>query len=292
MRSLLFVPGDDQRKIEKSASSGADVLILDLEDSVALGRKAEARKIAAAGARHLRQEASRALLYVRINALDSGLAADDLDAVMAAEPDGIMLPKSQSGDDVSLLAARIAVREAECGIDDGKTRILPIATETARSLFHLGSYYGASRRLIGMTWGGEDLSADLGAETNRGQDGLYTEPYRLARNMLLFAAAGAGVAAIDSVYTQFRDLEGLEREATEARRDGFSAKLAIHPAQVPVINRVFTPSAAAVEEAQAITALFAANPDAGVLSHNGAMVDRPHLRRAERILAAAKAAGV
>ncbi|MGL5117227.1 MAG: HpcH/HpaI aldolase/citrate lyase family protein, partial [Beijerinckiaceae bacterium] len=220
------------------------------------------------------------------------LTSDDLDGVMGAAPDGIVLPKSQSGEDVTLLGARMAVREAENGLPDGGTRIFAIATETARSLFQMGSYIGASRRLLGLAWGGEDLSADIGAETNRLPDGRYAGPYMLARDLTLLAAAAAGVAAIDSVYTNFRDMEGLRAEAEAARRDGFSAKMAIHPAQIPVINAVFTPSPEAVAKAAAIAALFAANPDAGVLALHGEMLDRPHLRRAERVLAAARLAGL
>ena len=292
MRSLLFVPGDDERKLAKGLAAGADALLVDLEDSVAPARKAEARRITAAFLREAKGAASRPKLYVRINAHGSGLVGDDLDGVMPEAPDGVMLPKSQSGDDVALLSAKLAVREAENNLPDGSTAIIAIATETAASLFRMGSYAGASRRLAGLTWGAEDLSADLGAEATRLADGSYADPYRLARSLCLFAAAAAEAAPIDTVYVAFRDHDGLRAEAEAARRDGFTAKMAIHPAQVAVINQVFTPSEAAVAKARRIVELFAANPQAGVIGMDGEMVDRPHVRRAERILAAARAAGV
>ncbi len=291
MRSLLFVPGDDERKLAKGLASDADALLIDLEDSVALSRKSVARMITRRFIAQSRAMASRPLLFIRVNAHDTGLVSEDLDAVMPAGPEGIMLPKSQSGDDVVLLSAKIAVREAENDLPDGATTIIAIATETARSLFHMGSYVGITRRLIGLTWGGEDLSADIGAEANRLSNGSYTDPYRLARSLCLFAASAAQAQAIDSVYTNFRDMDGLKDECEAARRDGFTGKMAIHPAQVPVINAVFTPSDAAVARAARIIALFAANPDAGVIGLDGEMLDRPHIRRSERVLAAAKAAG-
>jgi citrate lyase subunit beta / citryl-CoA lyase len=284
MRSLLFVPGDSARKLEKGLGSGADALLVDLEDSVALSAKPEARKAAAEFVAAARREASRPRLYVRVNGLTTGLTDADLDAVMESAPDGIMLPKTVGGIDVSHLGAKLAVREAEYGIEDGATAIIAIATENARGVFALGTLAGASHRLGGVAWGGEDLAADLGAEANRGGDGLYTEPYRIARGLTLFAAAAAEVDAIDSVYTNFRDLEGLAGECREARRDGFVAKMAIHPAQVPVINEAFTPSPATLERARAIVAAFAAEPDAGVIGLEGEMLDRPHLKRAERLL--------
>ncbi len=292
MRSLLFVPGDDERKLAKGLGSGADCLLIDLEDSVAPARKAEARRLAAAFIREAAQSKARPRLFVRINPHGSGLLNDDLDGIMPAGPDGIMLPKSQSGDDVTLLSAKLAVREAENSLPDGATAIIAIATETARSLFHMGSYVGVSQRLKGLTWGAEDLSADLGAETNRLADGSYADAYRLARALCLVAASACEVAAIDTVFTNFRDMEGLRAESEAARREGYAGKMAIHPAQVPVINEVFTPSPEAVERARRIVALFAENPDAGVIGLDGEMLDRPHIRRAERILAAAAAAGL
>ncbi|MGL4634823.1 MAG: HpcH/HpaI aldolase/citrate lyase family protein [Beijerinckiaceae bacterium] len=292
MRSLLFVPGDDEKKLAKGLGSGADALLIDLEDSVSGSRKDAAREITRSFIQANRQAAARPRLYVRVNAHDTGLTSADLDAVMQSGPEGIMLPKCQSGDDVALLSARVAVREAENSLPDGSTAIIAIATETARSVFHMGSYVGISQRLTGLTWGGEDLSADVGAEANRLTDGGYTDPYRLARSLCLFAASAAQAQPIDSVYTNFRDMDGLKLECEAARRDGFTGKMAIHPAQVPVINAVFTPSPKAVERAKQIIALFAANPEAGVIGLDGEMLDRPHIRRAERVLAAARAAGI
>jgi citrate lyase subunit beta/citryl-CoA lyase len=284
MRSLLFVPGDQPRKIEKGLTSGADVLLVDLEDSVAPANKVAARAVARDAIAAAKAAGAAPRLFVRVNALDTGLTDDDLDLVMQAGPDGILLPKALSGMDVQHLAAKLAVREAENGLPDGGTVIVAIATETAASLFTMGSYRGATHRLAGLTWGAEDLSADLGAETNRTPDGLLTDPYRMARVLTLFAAHAAGVAAIDSVFTAFRDDKGLAAECAAARRDGFTAKMAIHPAQVPVINAAFTPTAEAVERARRIVALFEATPDAGVIGLDGEMLDRPHLLRARRLL--------
>lgn len=285
MRSLLFVPGDSPRKQEKGLEVGADALILDLEDSVALAEKPKAREIAAGFLARMRGVAGRPTLYVRVNALDTGLTEDDLAAVMPHAPDGIMLPKAEGGLSVAHLGGRLAVHEAEHGLTDGATRILPIATETARAVFSLQSLPGSSPRLSGVTWGAEDLSADIGAETNRGEDGGWTAPFRLARNLTLMAAAAAEVDAIDTINAQFRDLDGLARECREARRDGFVGKMAIHPAQVAIINEAFTPTEAAIAQARRVVAAFAAAPGVGVVGIDGEMVDRPHLRRAERLLA-------
>ena len=287
MRSWLFIPGDDERKLEKGLASGADALIIDLEDSVALSRKAEARNIAATFIRHARADGATLALYVRVNPLDTEFNIADLDAVMPAQPDGIVLPKAQGGPSIQQLSVRMAVNEAENDLPDGSTGIIAIATETARSLFHMGSFAGASHRLRGLAWGGEDLAADIGAEINRDADGHYTDPYRLARSLCLLGAASAEVAAIDSVFTNFRDMDGLRLETEAGKRDGFNGKMAIHPAQVPIINEVFTPSTAALAHAREIIAAFAASPDAGVLAIDGKMIDKPHLRQAERIVARA-----
>lgn len=287
MRSLLLVPADRPRKLADALTSGADAVIVDLEDSVAAGAKGAAR----AAARDLLRAAAKAAggprLFVRINALDSGLADDDLDAIMPAAPEAIVLPKARAGADVQHLGVKLAVREAENGLADGATRILAIATETAASIFAMGTYAGASRRLLALAWGAEDLSADLGALANRFQDGAYTAPYLLARALTLFAAAAAGVDAVDAVDPKFQDLARLRAECETARRDGFAAKMAIHPKQVPVINEVFTPAAEAIARARTIVAAFAADPGAGVLALDGKMLDRPHLKRAERLLARA-----
>lgn len=285
LRSLLFVPGDSPRKLDKAMQAGADALIADLEDSVAPAGKDDARRIALEFLRRARREASRPRLFVRVNALATGLTDADLDGVLAAAPDGIVLPKAVGGIDVSHLGAKLAVREADFGIDDGATAIIAIATENARGLFALGTFAHASPRLAGITWGGEDLSVDVGAETNRDENGRYTEPYRLARSLTLFGATAAGVDPIDAVYTNFRDETGFAAECREARRDGFVAKMAIHPAQVAVINETFTPSPETLAHARAIVDAFAHNPGVGVVGLNGEMLDRPHLERAERLLA-------
>jgi citrate lyase subunit beta/citryl-CoA lyase len=285
MRSLLFVPADSPRKLEKSLDSGADALIVDLEDAVALAAKPAAREGAHDFLRAAGKMARRPMLIVRINALDSGLADADLDAIMPAAPDAIMLPKSRRGADVQHLSVKLAVREAENDLPDGAVRIIPIATETADAIFGLASYAGASARLAGLTWGAEDLAAALGAETNRLADGGYADPYRLARAMTLFAARAADVEPIDTVFPNFRDEAGLRAECAAARRDGFTGKMAIHPGQVAAINEAFTPSAEALDHARKIVAAFARQPDAGVLNLDGAMIDRPHLKQAERLLA-------
>ena len=290
MRSLLFVPADSERKLTRAMSAGADMVILDLEDSVAPANKPDARERAVAFLTEHRRSADRPLLYVRINGLATGIAEADLDAVVPAGPDGIVLPKSESGADVGLLSAMLGAREALAGLADGAVKIVAIASEIPAALFTLGSYGGRSARLAGLTWGAEDLSAAVGAETSRTAEGVLADPYRLARSLCLFGAAAARVAAIDTVFTRYRDGAGLEDETLAARRDGFTAKLAIHPDQVPVINRVFSPSAEAIAEAHAIVAAFAEAGDAGVVAFGGRMLDRPHLLRAERLLARAKAA--
>jgi citrate lyase subunit beta / citryl-CoA lyase len=292
MRSLLFVPGDDERKLGKALTSGADAIIIDLEDSVASARKAEARTISRAFIAEVKQTDTRPKLILRVNPLGGGETDADLDGVMPAGPDMIMLPKSRTGSDITLLSAKLAVREAESNLVDGITGVVAIATETAQSVFGLGTYAGATHRLRGLTWGGEDLSADLGAEANRLPHGAYTSPYMLVRNLCLLGAVAAEVQPIDSVFTNFRDMDGLREEALASRRDGFTGKMAIHPAQVPVINAVFTPSEKMIQRARKIIEVFEANPDLGVIGIDGEMIDKPHVKRAERLLAAAKAAGL
>ena len=288
MRSQLFVPGDSEKKLAKGLEAGADCLFVDLEDSVASANKDLARKMTREFLASARKLDTRPLLYVRVNALDTGLTDADLDAIMPGRPDGILLPKSQGGADVQHLATKLAVREAENDIPDGATRISCVATETASAVFGLSSYRGASRRLIALTWGAEDLSADLGAETNRLPDGLHAPVYVLARNLTLLAAVSAGVQPIDTVYPNFRDEAGFRRECIEARRDGFTGKMAIHPAQVPIINEIFAPSPAALAKAEQVIALFEANPGAGVIGLDGEMLDRPHLIKAQRLVARAR----
>ena len=288
MRSLLFVPADGGSKLDKALASGADAVIVDLEDSIAPDRKAQARASAAAFLKTAVTQASRPRLLVRVNAIATGLIDDDLDAVVPARPDAILLPKAEGGASIIHADAKLTAREAIAGLDEGHIKIVAQAIETAAGLFAAGNIRGASPRLIGLTWGPEDLSAEIGAEANRDAQGLLTEPYRLARSVCLFAAAAAGVAAIETVYVDFRNLAGLKRETEDARRDGFVGRLAIHPAQVPVINEVFTPTADAIARAQAIVDAFAKAPGAGVVAIDGKMYDRPHLARAQALLARVK----
>jgi citrate lyase subunit beta/citryl-CoA lyase len=284
MRSLLFVPGDSERKLAKATTSGADALILDLEDSVSISRKAEARNTVSAFLTKTERGADTPFLIVRINALDSGLSDDDLAAVVSAAPDAILLPKAGSGADIQDLGTRIAVHEAEAGLEDGKIRIHALMTETAGGMLAAGSFAAKSQRLSALAWGAEDLAADIGASSNKDENGVYTDVFRLARSLAILAAANSRVDAIDTVFTDFRDLDGLDAECRAAVRDGFSGKMAIHPDQVAVINRAFTPPPEDVERAVRIMALFAAaGPDAGVLSLDGKMIDKPHLRQAERV---------
>ena len=273
LRSLLFVPGDRPERMVKAIGLGADALILDLEDSVAPAGKVAARGHVAS----FLAEPRTVPLFVRINPLDSGLADDDLAAVLAGKPDGIMLPKAEGGASLAALDAKLS----------GDIAILPIATETPAAIFALGSYGGITERLIGLTWGAEDLPAAIGAATSREADGSYTAPYQLARSLTLFGAHAAGVPAIETVYPDFRDLDGLAAYAARGRRDGFTGMMAIHPSQVAVINAAFTPSPEERAKAQAIVDLFAANPGAGALQLDGRMVDAPHLKAAKALLALA-----
>jgi len=292
MRSLLFVPADSPGKLGKALACGADAIILDLEDSVAPERKEAARAGAAGFLAQTLSKPVRPRLIVRVNGLATGLIDTDLDAIVPAHPDAIMLPKAEGGASVVHADAKLTAREALHGLVDGAIRIVAIATETAPALFLAGTYRGASTRLAALTWGAEDLSAELGAETNRDAQGRFLDPYRLARTLCIAAAAAADVPALDTVYVDFRDELGLRRECEEARRDGFAGKMAIHPGQVATINDVFTPKPAAIAKARAIIAAFAASPDAGVVGIDGVMYDRPHITKAERLLARAKAAGV
>lgn len=280
MRSLLFVPGDSASKAAKALGSDADALILDLEDSVAASEKDRARGVVRD---ILDGERQGKRIYVRINALDTDMTLADLAAIMPGRPAGILLPKSEGADDVARLGYWLDAFEATHATPPSYTRILAIATETAASLFGLASYREAGPRLEGLLWGAEDLAASIGSLSNR--DGAaYNGPSLMARNMCLVAAAAAGVMAIDAVFTGIRDLDGLSAEADAGRRDGFNAKAVIHPSHIAVVNAVFTPSDREVAWAREVTALFA-TPAAGALSLNGQMIDKPHLRMAERILA-------
>lgn len=269
LRSLLFVPGDRPDRMDKALASGADALILDLEDSVASAKKAEARR---AVATFLGRAQRPIALFVRINPLGGGLADDDLAAILPAKPDAIVLPKAEGAASVRMLA------------DVTDRPILPIATETAAAIFQLGSYRDVRDNLIGLTWGAEDLPAAIGATTAREADGRYTAPIEMARSLALFAAHAAGVAAIETVYPDFRDLEGLAAYAMRGARDGFTGMMAIHPDQVAVINRALMPSDAEIAAARGIIAAFAAAPSAGALAVDGRMIDAPHLAQARRVL--------
>jgi citrate lyase subunit beta/citryl-CoA lyase len=285
MRSLLFVPADAPGKLDKAMGCGADAVIIDLEDSIAPERK-EAARLAAAGFLSASvAKPARPRLLVRVNGLATGLIDADLEAVVPARPDAIMLPKAEGGAAIVHADAKLTAREALAGLTAGSIGIVAIATETAQALFLAGTYRGASPRLTALTWGAEDLSAELGAEANRDPHGDFLDPYRLARSLCLAAAAAAQVVPLDTVYIDFRNEAGLRRECEAARRDGFAGKLAIHPAQVATINDVFTPTPEAIAKAEAIVAAFAAVPGAGVVGIDGVMYDRPHLARAERLLA-------
>jgi citrate lyase subunit beta/citryl-CoA lyase len=280
MRSMLFVPGDSPRKFEKASESNASALILDLEDSVVPDRKDEARGLTRTmlGGRRDGPE-----LYVRVNALDTDMTLQDLAAVMGAAPDGIVLPKCRSGDNVRHLALWLDAFEAAAGSKPGSTQIVVVATETAASVFGLGTYKDSSPRLAGLMWGAEDLAASLGA-TENGSAGQFHSPYRLARDMCLIGAAAAEVAAIDTVYTDIENLAGLELETRTARRDGFSAKAIIHPKHVDIVNAAFEPTATERAWAEKIVEAFASNPNLGTLRVDGRMIDKPHLRAAKKIL--------
>jgi citrate lyase subunit beta/citryl-CoA lyase len=283
-RSFLFVPGDSGRKLEKAAESAADAIIVDLEDSVAPREKARARSIAL---EFVSGHAGRGC-WVRINPLDTEDALADLRALMPSAPAGIVLPKPSGAKDTVRLGKLLDVLEQEYGLPAGGTPILPIATERPEALFGMQDYAGATARLAGLAWGAEDLSAMLGASAIRDGGGNWLAPYQLARSLCLFAAAAAGVPAIDTVYTDYRNETGLKSFAAAARRDGFSGMLAIHPSQVPVINEAFVPTAEEIERARRIVQLFAASPNAGTIGLDGIMLDRPHLVQAGRILEAAK----
>jgi citrate lyase subunit beta/citryl-CoA lyase len=272
MRSLLFVPADSEKKVPKALASAADVVILDLEDSVSLADKPKARRLAR---EILASPRTGSKLFVRVNALTSGLIADDLAAVAQSKPDGLLLPKSESGGDVKRLIAM------------AKLPVIAIATETAGAIFNLGTYAGCGPELLGLTWGMEDLAAALGAQSNRDAQGRPTAPYDLARTLCLIGARAAEVEPVDGVYANFRDLSGLEAQCRDAVRDGFTAKLCIHPDQVAVVNRIFTPSPEAIARAERVVQAFAAAGDAGVIGLDGEMLDVPHLKAAKALLARA-----
>ncbi|HSM54033.1 MAG TPA: CoA ester lyase [Erythrobacter sp.] len=287
MRSWLFAPGDSERTMAKASESGADIVLLDLEDSVILENKPAARVAVAA---FLATRADRQRVWVRVNPLSGGETAADLDAIMAAAPGGVFLPKAEGREDVSTLDRMLAEREARHGLTSGSTRIAALVTETPKAMFHCGDYagdYPGSQRLVAMSWGAEDLSSALGARVQHRPDGSYMPTYELARSLCLLGAVAAGVAPIETVMPEFRDLDALRGRALMVRSQGYRGMLAIHPAQVDVINDAFTPSADDIAHARAVVQAFADNPGAGTVGLNGQMLDRPHLALAERLLAEA-----
>lgn len=279
LRSLLFVPGDRPERMEKALTLRADALILDLEDAVAASAKAAAREAVAA---FLARPRAGVSLFVRINPLDGILARDDLAAVLPSRPDGVVLPKAEGAASVEALGMLLDQHGRP------SLPVLPIATETPAAIFQLGSYAAMADRLCGLTWGAEDLPAAIGAATSREDDGSYTPPYEMARSLTLFAAHAAGVPAVETVYPDFRDLDGLGRYAARAARDGFAGMMAIHPSQVSVINQAFTPSPDAIAHARAVVEAFEQNPGAGALQLDGRMIDAPHLKQAQRLVARAE----
>ena len=288
VRSWLFVPGDSEKKLGKAIATGADVLILDLEDSVAAENKAAARAMAGSWLTAHRQQVTdgkRQGRWVRINALDSRQWREDLIAVLPGAPDGIMLPKSAGPESVQQLAAEIYELEGRSGLAPNSVKILPLVSETAQAALTIARYADAAMpRLAGLTWGAEDLSAALGATRKRDKDGRWTDTFRYARAQTLLTAHAAGVSAIDTLHADFADTKGLKRAAEEARADGFAGMLAIHPAQVEIINAAFTPSEEELGEARAIVAAYKANPGAGALQIDRRMIDMPHYKLALRVL--------
>ncbi len=284
MRSFLFIPADSPKKLDKGMTSGADAVLLDLEDSITPDRKEEARRGALDFLKAHAGRKERPRLMVRINGFETPFTDADLDVIVEGRPDAVLFPKAEGGAAVTHLDAKLTAREALHGLPEGAIDILALTTETAKALFLAGTYAGASKRLKGLTWGAEDLSAELGAEANRDAQGNFLDPYRLARSLCLAGAAAAQVPAIDTVYVDFRNDAGLKRECEEARRDGFTGKMAIHPGQVAIINEVFTPGPDAIAHAQAIVDAFAAQPSSGTVGIGGKMYDRPHLAKAKALL--------
>ena len=286
LRSMLFVPADSERKFTRAQSSGADALILDLEDAVAPPRKPVARAMVQEmlGARADRPWS----FWVRVNALDTGLTLEDLAAVVRPGLDGIMVPKSNGATDIIRIGHYLDALETRAGMARGMVKIVVVATETATAMFNLGSYAPAHERLAGLTWGAEDLGAVVGSSINKQPDGDWTQPYRVVRSLCLFAAAAAEVAKIDTLYADFRDPAGLEESCLASQRDGFTGRIAIHPEQVETINRCFSPSSEDLAQAKRIVAAFEADPGIGTIGIDGKMYDIPHLKLARRIVSAAE----
>lgn len=282
LRSWLFAPGDSEKKMAKAVGGAADVVILDLEDAVTIDNKPAARVAVADFLRGNQEHRNR--LFVRVNPLDGPYTLQDLAAVMSAKPGGIMLPKVSGREDLEVLDRYLEALEVANGIEQGSTPVIVLVTETAQSMFHCGDFKDAPR-LVAMTWGAEDLADSLGASANTGADGQFGFTYELARSLCLLGAATAGVPAIETIQDDFRDLDTLKTRAEQVRRAGFRGMLAIHPAQIEVINAAFTPNPEEIDKAREIVALFAANPGAGTIGYEGGMLDRPHLSRAQQLLA-------
>lgn len=285
LRSLLFVPGDSEKKFAKAREIGADALILDLEDSVALSMKDTARGMVQGWLDQADQV--EPALFVRINPLDGGLTVTDLAAVVRPGLAGVLVPKANGVHDIHRISHYLDALEERAGMENGTVKIAVVSTETPAAMFALGTYQQAGERLVGLTWGAEDLGAAIGITDNKEPDGSWTFPYQVARAQCLFAASAAGVAPIDTLYGNFKDPEGLEVDCRRARRDGFTGRVAIHPAQVETINRCFSPSEEEIAFAKRVVEAFAANPNAGTLGIDGKMVDLPHLTAAQKTLAAA-----
>ncbi|MEL1249335.1 HpcH/HpaI aldolase/citrate lyase family protein [Aurantiacibacter gilvus] len=290
IRSWMFVPGDSEKKLAKAPELGADVLIVDLEDAVAPAAKETARTLSREWLEYMGQHYPQQACWVRINPIDGELWRDDLRMVMPSKPAGIMVPKASGPEQLRTLMAELYEVEQRSGVAPNTTRLLPLVSETAHAALTLTAYgdpANAMPRLLGLTWGAEDLSAAIGASRKRDANGVWTDLFRMVRAQVLLTAHAAGIAAIDTLHADFRDEDGLRRVARESYEDGFAGMLAIHPAQVPIINAAFTPSEAELAEAQAIVDAFAAAPGVGAVQLNGRMIDQPHLDQARKLLARA-----
>jgi len=285
IRSFLFIPGDSERKLAKADGAGADALILDLEDAVSSENKARARELVLGFLRERPKVARSSEIWVRINSLDTDMALSDLSAVVAAAPDGLMLPKASGPEDVLRLSHYLDALETHAGIGGQSIKILPVATETAIAPFRLGDYARARlTRLFGITWGAEDLATAIGASTNVDASGQWASTYQMVRSLTLLAAHAAGVQALDTLYANFRDEEGLRASSRASRAEGFTGRLAIHPAQVAAINESYMPSMEEIAHAHRVIAAFEAAPGAGTVGLDGKMIDMPHLKQAHRVL--------
>jgi citrate lyase subunit beta / citryl-CoA lyase len=292
LRSMLFIPADSEKKLGKVDDCGADAVILDLEDSVTPENKPLARQLAPAFMKQRPRGQRKIQLWVRVNPFDTGLTLADLAAVVPAAPDGIMQPKTNGPEDVQRLSYYLDALETAHGIEAGSIKILPVATETAVAPFHLGEFASAGLdRLLGITWGAEDLAAAIGASTNRDASGEWAFTFKMARSLALLSAHASGVQAIDTLYVDFKDDAGLRASCRAARAEGFTGRIAIHPAQVAGINESFMPSADEIAHARRVLDAFAANPGAGTVGLDGKMIDIPHQKQAQRVLAQAQAFG-